>query len=157
MSQLFVYKTRLFWYTEKQKEDVHLNGGAGWMKYPWIDEYLLSMPGVTKNLQAEWNWVRYQIGDKMFAAVCLDDSSGKPVYITMKLDPAESEFLRQQYEDIIPGYYMNKTHWSSVKAEGNVPDELLQEILEKSYRLVLRGFSKKKQRELLEEVKGNAV
>ena len=71
------------------------------MKYPWIDEYLLSMPGVTKNLQAEWNWVRYQIGDKMFAAVCLDDSSGKPVYITMKLDPAESEFLRQQYEDII--------------------------------------------------------
>ncbi len=44
----------------------------------------------------------------MFAAVCLDDSSGKPVYITMKLDPTESEFLRQQYEDIIPGYYMNK-------------------------------------------------
>lgn len=127
------------------------------MKYPWIDEYLLSKPGVTKNLQAEWNWVRYQIGDKMFAAVCLDDSSGKPVYITMKLDPAESEFLRQQYEDIIPGYYMNKTHWSSVKAEGNVPDELLQEILEKSYRLVLKGFSKKKQRELLEGVKSNAV
>ena len=52
---------------------------------------------------------------------------------------------------------MNKTHWSSVKAEGNVPDELLQEMLEKSYRLVLRGFSKKKQRELLEEVKNNAV
>ena len=32
-----------------------------------------------------------------------------------------------------------------------------KELLEKSYRLVLRGFSKKKQRELLEEVKGNAV
>mgnify|MGYP000681795883 CR=1 FL=1 len=59
------------------------------MKYLWIDEYLLSKPGVTKNLQAEWNWVRYQIGDKMFAAVCLDDSSGKPVYITMKLDENE--------------------------------------------------------------------
>ena len=127
------------------------------MKYPWIDEYLLSKPGVTKNLQAEWNWVRYQIGDKMFAAVCLDDSSSKPVYITMKLDPAEGEFLRQQYEDIIPGYYMNKQHWNSVKAEGNVPDDLLQEMLEKSYRLVLRGFSKKKQRELLEGVKSNAV
>ena len=27
MSQLFVYKTRLFWYTEKQKENVHLKGG----------------------------------------------------------------------------------------------------------------------------------
>jgi len=34
---------------------------------------------------------------------------------------------------------------------------LKKEMLEKSYRLVLRGFSKKKQRELLEEVKSNAV
>lgn len=34
---------------------------------------------------------------------------------------------------------------------------LKKEMLEKSYRLVLRGFSKKKQLELLEEVKSNAV
>ena len=127
------------------------------MKYPWIDEYLLAKPGVTKDLQAEWNWMRYQIGGKMFAAVCLDDATGKEVYITLKLDPAEGEFLRQQYEDIIPGYYMNKAHWNSVKAEGCVPDELLKEILEKSYQLVLGGFSKKKQKELLEGGKDNAV
>ena len=93
----------------------------------------------------------------MFAAVCLDDATGKAVYITLKLDPAEGEFLRQQYEDIIPGYYMNKVHWNSVKAEGAVPDELLKDMLEKSYRLVLRGFSKKKQKELLEGEKSNAV
>lgn len=127
------------------------------MKYPWIDEELLAKPGVTKDLQAEWNWIRYQIGGKMFAAVCLDDATGKPVYITLKLDPAEGEFFRQQYADIIPGYYMNKVHWNSVRADGVVPDDLLREMLEKSYRLVLRGFSKKKQRELLEGVKGNAI
>ena len=127
------------------------------MKYPWLDEYLLAKPGVTKDLQAEWNWIRYQIGGKMFAAICLDDTNGKPVYITMKLDPAEGEFLRQQYADIIPGYYMNKVHWNSVKAEGSVPDELLKEMLEKSYRLVLGGFSKKKQKALLEGEKSDAV
>lgn len=120
------------------------------MKYSWIDSELLQKPGVTKDLQAEWNWIRYHIGGKMFAAVCLDDATGKPVYITCKLDPAEGDFLRRQYEDIIPGYYMNKVHWNSVKADGNVPDALLREMLEKSYRLVLGGFSKKKQRELLE-------
>ena len=126
------------------------------MKYSWIDTELLQKPGVTKDLQAEWNWIRYHIGGKMFAAVCLDDATGKPVYITCKLDPAEGDFLRRQYEDIIPGYYMNKVHWNSVKAEGNVPDALLREMLEKSYRLVLGGFSKKKQRELLEgEKKAN--
>ena len=127
------------------------------MKYPWIDEYLLSKPGVTKDLQTEWNWIRYQIGGKLFAAVCLDDATGKPVYITLKLDPAEGDFLRQQYADIIPGYYMNKVHWNSIKAEGNVPDELLKEMLEKSYRLVLGGFSKKRQKELLEGENHNAV
>ena len=127
------------------------------MKYDWLDEYLLAKPGVTKDLQAEWNWIRYQIGGKMFAAICLDDTTGKAAYITLKLEPAEGEFLRQQYEDIIPGYYMNKVHWNSVKAEGTVPDQLLKEMLEKSYRLVLGGFSKKKQKELLEGEKSDAV
>lgn len=124
------------------------------MKYSWMDEYLLAKPGVTKDLQAEWNWVRYKIGEKMFAAICLDDATGKAVYITLKLEPAEGEFLRQQYEDIIPGYYMNKTHWNSIKAEGAVPDDLLKELLEKSYRLVLGSLPKKKQREILEAAEG---
>ena len=70
---------------------------------------------------------------------------------------AEGDFLRRQYEDIIPGYYMNKVHWNSVKAEGNVPDALLREMLEKSYRLVLGGFSKKKLRALLEGEKKDAI
>lgn len=100
------------------------------MKYSWIDTELLQKPSVTKDLQAEWNWIRYHIGGKMFAAVCLDDATGKPVYITCKLDPAEGDFLRRQYKDIIPGYYMNKVHWNSVKADGNVPDALLREMLE---------------------------
>ena len=121
------------------------------MKYPWIDEYLLAKPSVTKGLQAEWNWIRYQIGGKLFAAICLDDATGKAV------DPAEGEFLRRQYEDIIPGYYMNKVHWNSIKADGSVPDDLLREMLEKSYQLVLSGFSKKKQKELLEGEKNDAV
>lgn len=118
------------------------------MKYTWIDEYLLEKKGVTKDLQADWNWIRYQIGGKMFAAVCMDDKD-IPCYITLKLEPSEGDFLRNQYEDIIPGYYMNKTHWNSVLPDGEVPDDLLKEMLDKSYHLVLKGFSKKRQAEIL--------
>ena len=118
------------------------------MRYNWLDEYLMKKRSVTKDLQESWNWVRYMIGGKMFAAVCLDEQD-KPVYITLKLLPVEGEFLREQYEDIIPGYYCNKQHWNSVKADGNVPDELLKNMLDKSYTLVLEGFSKKRQREIL--------
>ncbi|MBP0969389.1 MAG: MmcQ/YjbR family DNA-binding protein [Oscillospiraceae bacterium] len=120
------------------------------MKYDWTDGFLLSLKGVTRDLQPEWNWLRYHIGGKMFAAICMDDS-GDPVYITLKLEPLEGEFWRGQYKDIIPGYYMNKQHWNSVKADGEVPDEVLMDLLTRSYRTVLGGLSKKKQREILGE------
>lgn len=118
------------------------------MKYPWIDAYLKEKPGVTSDLQKEWNWIRYYIGGKMFAAVCRNDFD-EPVYITLKLEPSWGEFMRKQYEDIIPGYYMNKVHWNSVKADGEVPDDVLKDLLDKAYQTVLAGFSRKKQKEIL--------
>ena len=119
------------------------------MKYAWMDEYLMGKPGVTRDLQKEWNWIRYQIGGKMFAAICRDDDDN-PVYITLKLEPLEGDFWRQQYEDIIPGYYMNKIHWNSVKADGEVPDDILKDLLDKACSIVLGSFSRKKQKEILE-------
>lgn len=118
------------------------------MRYNWIDDFLLKKKGVTKDFKEEWNWIRYHIGGKMFVAICLGENH-EPYYITLKLEPAEGEFLRSQYPDIIPGYYMNKQHWNSVKPDGEVPDELLMDLLDKSYDLVLKGFSKKKQEEIL--------
>ncbi len=119
------------------------------MKYPWIDEYLMKKTGVTKDLQAAWNWIRYHVGGKLFAIICLDRTD-IPYYITLKLESVEGEFLRQQYEDIVPGFYMNKLHWNSIKPDGQVPDALMKEMLDKSYGLALGSLSKKKQKELLE-------
>ena len=118
------------------------------MNYPWIDEYLLSLRGVTKDFQPDWNWVRYHIGGKMFAAVCRDDAD-RPVYVTLKLEPTEGEFWRGQYPDIIPGYYMNKLHWNSVKADGAVPEDVVKALLDRARRLVLRSLPRAKQREAL--------
>ncbi|MCI5856000.1 MAG: MmcQ/YjbR family DNA-binding protein [Agathobacter sp.] len=118
------------------------------MRYGWIDEFLMVKQGVAK-LPPQWNWIRYAVGGKMFAAVCLGEND-KPYYITLKLEPSEGSFLRQQYEDIIPGYYMNKDHWNSIRPDGRVEDDLLKDLLDKSYNLVLKSFSKKKQRDILE-------
>lgn len=122
------------------------------MRYTWIDEYLLGKPGVTKDLQEGWNWIRYHVGGKMFAAICLDGgNNNEPYYINLKLEPMEGESYRQQYEDVIPGYYSNKVHWNSIKPDGAVPDEVLRSMLDKSYSLVLAGLPKYKQREILGE------
>ena len=122
------------------------------MKYDWIDDFLLGKKGVTKDFQADWNWIRYKVDDKMFVAVCLDDSNN-PVYITLKLNPVDGEFFRNSYEDIIPGYYMNKTHWNSIKADGNVPDNVVKELLDKSYTEILNKLTKKKRDAKPEQVK----
>lgn len=119
------------------------------MRYDWIDDFLLRKRSVTKDFQPVWNWVRYKIGGKMFAALCLDEK-GQPYYINLKVDPEEALFLMDQYEDMIPGYYSDKRNWISVKPDGAVPDELLQDLLDKAYVLMLGGFSKKRQREILE-------
>ena len=41
------------------------------MKYDWMDAYVLKKRGVTKDFQPAWNWIRYHVGGKMFAAICL--------------------------------------------------------------------------------------
>ena len=112
------------------------------MRYDWMDAYLLKKPGVTKDFKAEWNWTRYMVGGKLFCALCHDDAGGD-VYITVKLEPLRGEFLRSQYEDVIPGYYCNKVHWNSVKTAGSLPEDLLMDMLDESYRLVSQGLTKK--------------
>ena len=119
------------------------------MKYEWIDDFLMAKKGVHQDFKEEWNWRRYMIADKMFVAICYDDNN-KAELITLKLNPMEGEFLRSQFKDIIPGYYMNKTHWNSIKADGDISDDILKDFMDKSYELVLGGLSKKKQKEILE-------
>lgn len=118
------------------------------MRYPWIDEYLLQKPAVTKDLQQDWNWIRYKIDDRMFAAICLDREN-KPYYVTLKLPPEEGELLRGQYEDVLPGYYCNHVHWNSVRADGQVPEDVLRTMLDHAWQAVFAGLTKKRQREIL--------
>ena len=88
------------------------------MKYDWIEKYLMEKPGVTKDFKEEWRWTRYLLGDKMFAAVCQDDT-GKEFLITMKLNPVKGDFLRQQYEDIIPRRKNRRSFWEKRRWEDN--------------------------------------
>lgn len=120
------------------------------MKYLWIEEYCLAKPGAVKDFKAEWNAIRYLLGGKMFALQGTDNTS-RPV-ITLKLLPADGDFLRRQYEDIIPGYYMNKDHWNSVYLDGAVPDDVLRDMIDKSYALLFNALPKKTQKEILDKI-----
>ncbi len=117
------------------------------MGYPWIEEFCLSRKGAIKEYKPEWGALLYLVGGKMFVMQG-QDNQGRSI-ITIKLDPPFGEMLRSQFEDIRPGYYMNKLHWNSVDLKGSVPDELLKNMLDQSYNLVLHSHTKKMQNEIL--------
>ncbi len=119
-------------------------------RYLWLDEHLRKQPGASREFQPAWQAYKYMLRGKLFAYIGVNDQNGRPI-VTMKLEPLYSELLRREYSDIVPGYYMNKLHWSTVYLDGNVPQEVIADMVCASYRVMLSSLSKKTQRELLGE------
>ena len=124
--------------------------------YPFLDALLRSYPGSIWDYKAEWGWERYQVSGKMFAATMQPgpqyrEYAGRRL-VSLKCDPAWAEQLRAEHpDDILPGFYADKRHWISVDLDGEVPEELLRELCDHSYRLVFAKLTKKVQREIAGE------
>lgn len=125
-------------------------------QYEWLDAYLLEKAGVQKDYKQEWGWWRYQVGGKLFAATCQPGPEHKGYdcreLLTLKCEPMRAELLRAEFPDIIPGFYCDKRHWISVFLDGAVPEDVLKDLCDSSYRLVFEKLTKKLQRELTETV-----
>lgn len=115
--------------------------------YPLLEEFIMSHKGVERDFKSEWNWTRFMVKGKMFCAFCCEDSDD--TLITVKCEPDYNELLRKAYNGaIIEGYYMNKVHWNSIKPDKNVPYEIIQEMCERGYNLIVHSLPKKTQKEI---------
>ena len=96
---------------------------------------------------------RYMLRGKLFAAVGSPGPEhrtyGGHDLVNLKCDPRQSELLRAQYPDILPGFYSDKRAWIACFLDGELPDELLRQLCEDSHRLVLEKLPKYAQREIL--------
>ena len=115
--------------------------------YPELEQYILSKPGVEKDYKVEWDWTRFMIRGKMFAAFCSEGVES--ALINVKSEPEFNEFMRKTYEDVNAGYYMNKVHWNAVKLTGTVPYDVIKEMCDRGYSLILKSLPKKVQQEIL--------
>lgn len=105
-----------------------------------------TLPAAFTDFKKEWGATRLLLDGKMFGLLG-HDKSGKRI-LTVKLKPEDGELLREQYADIVPGYYMNKVHWNSINLAGQIPDETIKAMIEQSYQLILQGLTKKRQAEI---------
>ncbi len=114
--------------------------------YPWIENYCLSLLGTEMDYKVEWSATRFMVCGKMFAMQG-GDKSGKLI-LSLKLKPENGLILREKYPEVIPGYYLNKTHWNSIYLEGTVPDDVLKMMISESYDLIYNALTKKQKESL---------
>ena len=81
----------------------------------------------------------FKVGGKMFALAALDEV---PIIVNLKCDPDLALELRDRYEQVTPGYHMNKRHWNSVEIQSGIPDAELRKMIDHSYGLVARKLPK---------------
>jgi predicted DNA-binding protein (MmcQ/YjbR family) len=114
-----------------------------------IRDYCLAKPGTTEDFPFDETTLVFRVMGKMFALTGLDNH---PPYVNLKCDPERAIELRERYEAIQPGWHMNKAQWNSVYFTGGVPRDLVMELIDHSYDLVVQGL-KRKDREALESGK----
>jgi len=109
------------------------------MNIEFFRDYCLAKKGVTEHFPFDDVTLVFKVMNKMFALtdITLFES------INLKCDPEKAVLLRENYSGITPGYHMSKVHWNTVSTDGSVPDNLLTELIDESYDLVVSKLTKK--------------
>src|SRR3982751_930178 len=97
-------------------------------------DYCLKKPHVTEGTPFGEDVLVFKVAGKMFALAALDEV---PATANLKCDPDRALELRDRYEQVRPGYHMNKKHWNTVDLAGSIPRAELRKMVDHSYELVV--------------------
>src|SRR3954469_21492818 len=87
----------------------------------------------------------FKVGGKMFAICALGRT---PLDVSVKCEPELAVQLRDTYEAIRPGYHLNKRHWNTITIDGSLPDQLVRDLVQDSYDLVVDALPKRTRAQL---------
>ena len=104
-------------------------------------EYCLTKPRAREETPFGPDVLVFKVGGKMFALAALDEV---PTTVNLKCEPDLALDLRDRYEQVSPGYHMNKKHWNTVEIASGIPDVELRKMIDHSYKLVTRSLPKPK-------------
>ena len=107
------------------------------MQVDTFREYCLGKTGVTESSPFGPDNLVFKVGGKMFALLALDEI---PPAANLKCDPDRALELRDRYEEVTPGYHMNKKHWNTVQLVGEMPEAEIRRMIDHSYALVVQSL-----------------
>ena len=102
-------------------------------------EYCLTKPSASEEMPFGPDVLVFKVGGKMFALASVDEV---PATANLKCDPDLALDLRDRYEQVRPGYHMNKKHWNTVEIDSGIPAVELRRMIDHSYELVIKGLPK---------------
>ena len=109
------------------------------MKKSKLEKYLSKLSGSTSSNPFGPEALVFKVMGKMFALVSQNDKIPR---VTLKCAPADAEVLVSEFESVIPGYYMNKKHWITISLTNELPDEMITDLANSSYKLVVSKLTK---------------
>ena len=124
------------------------------MNFKRIDSRLLAHPGASKAFHEKWGWMGYWVGGRQFACECEAKPNAKEPYarrhlLSLKCDPGRILELRAEHPDaILPGYYSDGRTWISIDLDVDLPENLVLDLCDTSYRLVFEKLPKRVQHEI---------
>jgi len=110
-------------------------------------DYCLQKIGVTEGFPFDNKTLVFKVSGKMFALAGIESFQS----INLKCEPEKAIELRASYSSIIPGYHMSKKHWNTILLDGSLPIDLITEMIDESYNLVVSKLTKKQRDELRRE------
>jgi predicted DNA-binding protein (MmcQ/YjbR family) len=88
----------------------------------------------------------FKVAGKVFA---LSRLQSEPLSVSLKCEPQLAEQLRAAHPCITAGYHLNKRHWNTVVIDGSLSDQIIADMVEDSYDLIVSKLSRARQRALL--------
>jgi len=79
----------------------------------------------------------FKVASKIFS---LSRLAQRPLRVSIKCEPLLAEQLRAAHPAVLPGYHLNKRHWNTVIIDGSLPDQMIKNMIEDSYDLIVSGL-----------------
>lgn len=101
----------------------------------------LAMPGSEETFPFGEGISVFKVAGKMFALSRL--TADPPLSVSLRCEPDLAVQLRAAHAAINPGWHLNKRHWNTVTLDGSLPAEMVRELIEDSYDLVVERLPRK--------------
>jgi predicted DNA-binding protein (MmcQ/YjbR family) len=107
--------------------------------------FCIAQKGIEESMPFGPEALVFKVMGKVFLIAMMDL---RPLQFNVKCNPETAIELREAFNCVKPGYHMNKKHWNTIYADGEVDEKQLKQWIMDSYYLVAEGLTQKQKKEL---------